>query len=64
MRTHSLLEMFYNVGGCVDVPEEHIAEGRTFATFQQGETPLLRILSSKDRPDNDFVSVNMREYWY
>lgn len=56
--------MFYNVGGCVDVPEEHIAEGRTFATFQQGETPLLRILSSKDRPDNDFVSVNMREYWY
>lgn len=64
MRTHSLLEIFFNVSGCIDVPQDHVAEGRTFATFQQGDTPLLSILSSKDRPDTDFVSVNTRKYWY
>ncbi|HSH19286.1 MAG TPA: hypothetical protein VLA03_02465, partial [Draconibacterium sp.] len=64
MRTHSLLEIFFSISGYVEVPKEHFEEGRTFSTYEPENIPLLRILSSKDRPDIDFVSINTRDYWY
>ena len=64
MRTHSLLEIFYSVSGYIDVPEDHITEGRTFSTFVPDNAPLLQIHSSKDKPDIDFVSIKMRDFWY
>jgi len=64
MRTHSLLEIFYSVSGHIEVPQEHLDEGRTFATYEPETLPLLSILSSKDKPNTDFVSINTRDYWY
>lgn len=64
IRTHSLLEIFYSVSGYINVPEEHLVEGRTPAGFKTNGVPLLSIHSSKNRPEYAFVSINTRDYWY
>lgn len=64
LHTHSLLEIFYNISGYIEVPYEHIIEGRTYATLQPQGLPIIKIMSAKERPDMDYVSIKTRDYWY
>jgi hypothetical protein len=49
----------------MDVPEEHVAEGRTGPTFvEEGVEPLIRIRSSTDEPDDSYVAVKNRGHWF
>ena len=64
LRTHSLLEIFFSISGFIDVPQEHILEGRTFSSYISETNPLLVIHSSKEKPDTEFVAINTRKYWY
>lgn len=64
VQTHSMLEILFKIGWFVNVPQEHIAEGRTLPTFQTDEGPLIRISTSNNRPDTDFVAINTRDHWF
>jgi hypothetical protein len=58
------------LGADIQVPDAHVAEGRTSST--QSETredgtaiaPFLEIYSSKEKPSDAFVSVSYRGYWF
>ena len=64
VQTRSMLEILLHVSWYIDVPREHITEGRTMLTFQPEETPLLHISASKNRPETGFVEIQMRDHWY
>lgn len=68
--TRSMLGILSELASYIDVPEEHLAEGRAFAVFEKdteaafGVEPLIRIHSGRDRPDDAFVAVKYRDYWF
>ncbi|WP_167617240.1 hypothetical protein [Maribellus sediminis] len=64
LHSHSLLEIFFNISGYIDVPYEHVDEGRTYATLQPQGMPIIKINSSKEKPDIDYISIKTRDYWY
>jgi len=64
VQTHSMLEILLHTSWYMDVPPEHIAEGRTGSTFLAEGEPLLRISASRSRPATEFVTINTRGHWY
>jgi len=64
VQTHSILEMISNISWYIDVPEEHVSEGRTLATFRPDDPDLIHILVDKIKPENAYLSINYRGHWY
>lgn len=70
MVTRSFLEILIDTAASIEVPEAHVGEGsvtRTAAFDTDaviGYKPMIRIRSGQDRPDNAFVSIPYRDYWY
>ena len=66
MLTQSILDMMNNLAGEIDVPPEHIAEGRARPTFVDEGLggPLFRVHSSKEKPEESFVAIQNRGYWF
>jgi hypothetical protein len=68
MLTRSMLQIMVELATNVDVPANHIAEGRTISSLSQDEdladSQLIRINHSKERPQNAFVAVRYRDYWF
>jgi len=68
MLTRSMLQIMVELASNVDVPADHIAEGRTLATLTQDEgftdSQLIRIHHGKERPENGFVAIIYRDYWF
>lgn len=64
VQTHSILEMMSNISWYIEVPEEHVSEGRTLATFRPDDPDLIHILVTKNKPENAFLSINYRDHWY
>ncbi len=64
MQTHSIMEMLSNISWYIEVPEEHIAEGRTLSTFQPEDPDLIHIRVADTRPSNAFQAIEYRGYWY
>ena len=64
VQTHSILEMISNISWYIEVPEEHVSEGRTLATFRPDDPDLIHILATKNKPENAFLSINYRDHWY
>jgi hypothetical protein len=65
--TNSILEVMNDLAWHVDVPESHIEEGRTGTTFrnESPETPsLIRVHHSLEPPDDAYVAVRNRGYWF
>jgi hypothetical protein len=68
--SRSMLEILVEMGVGVDVPAEHVREGRTSASTRLDtassplDRPLVRILSGNSRPDNAFCAVPYRGTWY
>ena len=53
----------------IDVPPEHVAEGRTVPTLESdasvnGHKKLMNIHYSKEKPADAFTAVQYRGYWY
>lgn len=68
--TRSMLEILLDFSNCIEVPPEHITEGRTFAGYAgdtSGLTPrrLATIHSGAQAPDDAFAAVSYRgtAYW-
>ncbi|MBT8205942.1 MAG: hypothetical protein KJO20_11255 [Eudoraea sp.] len=64
VQTHSILEMMSNISWYIDVPDEHVGEGRTLPTFRPDDPDLIRILVSKTKPQDAYLTINYRNHWY
>ncbi len=64
MQTHSIMEMLSNIAWYIEVPEEHVTEGRTLSTFRPDDPDLIHILVSDTRPPNAFQAIEYRGFWY
>ena len=70
MQTRSMMRILSILAGQVDVPAEHIAQGRTMPGLNETDQPggpavrLARILSSKSKPADAYVAVQYRDHWF
>jgi hypothetical protein len=70
IQTRSLLHIMSVLAADVEVPLEHIAEGRATPGLREAKgegssvTQLVRILSSKKKPADAYVAVPYRDYWF
>jgi hypothetical protein len=68
--TRSMLEIIIELSSYMEVPSLHVEEKRVNPTFKDepvdGEAvpPLIRIHSSPTKPEEAFVSVPYRGYWF
>ena len=68
--TRSMVEILLEVASGIEVPSEHVAQGRTaLATRLEGaenprDRPLVRIQSSASLPPNAYALVRYRDTWY
>ena len=69
MLTRSMLQIMIQLATKIDVPPEHVTEGRTVPTMatagsEIGHSKLMNIHHSKERPADAFTAVKYRDYWY
>ncbi len=67
--TRSLIGILQNMAAQVEVPSEHLARHRAAPGFEAGRTlpglvPMIRIHSSKKKPDDAFINVYYRDTWF
>ena len=67
--TRSMLQIMIQLATKIDVPPEHVAEGRTIPTMEAAGSDarhrrLMNIHYSKEKPANAFSAVQYRDYWY
>jgi hypothetical protein len=69
--TRSLLQIMITLATQIDVPPEHVAEGRTVASIAsrgdgEGEPRprIMDIRNSTERPADAFTAVNYRDRWF
>jgi len=65
--TSSILEIINELAWRIDIPPDHIEEGRTGSTFETAEHgigPLIRVHYSKEQPEDSYVAVRMRDHWF
>jgi hypothetical protein len=65
-----MLEIIVEMASYVEVPEVHLAEGRTYPSIvDQMDVsaefgPLLEIHSDDSKPKDIYVAVEYNDYWY
>lgn len=64
VQTHSIMEMLANISWYIDVPEEHVLEGRTLTTFTPDDADLMNVRVSKEKPKDAFLSIQFRDHWF
>jgi hypothetical protein len=68
MITYSMLQIIIKLATQIEVPSEHVASGRTVPSThlggEGGRRELVRITSSLEKPENAFVAVKYKDYWY
>jgi hypothetical protein len=68
--SRSMLEIIVELGSYIDVPMVHVDEGRTNETLiDQMDVsaefgPLIEIHSDDEEPEDAFVAVQYRDYWF
>ena len=69
VQTRSIIELLLNLAAQVEVPPEDLARHKAFPGFETGHdvpgvVPMIRIPSSKKKPQDAFVSVFYRNTWF
>jgi hypothetical protein len=69
VQTRSMIQLLATMAAQVEVPSEDLTRHRAFPGFETGHTmpgivPLIRIQSSKKKPDGSFVTINYRNTWF
>jgi hypothetical protein len=65
--TSSLLEIMNELAWRIDAPPEHVEGGQTASTFTEHDPelgPLIRIHHAKELPEDAYVAVRNRGYWF
>ena len=69
MLTRSMLNIMIELATQIDVPDEHVADGRTVGSLpssadKRDVTQLLKVFNGTEKPGNSFVSVRYRDLWF
>jgi hypothetical protein len=69
VQTRTMLQVMQSLANQVDVPPEHVTEGRATPGWnldgtEQAHTRLLRIHSGTADPDDAYVAVRYRDLWF
>jgi hypothetical protein len=67
VQTRSLLHILSAMSARAEVPPEHVKEGRASPGVDADQAPIgsiPRILCSKDKPKDAFVTVSYRDHWF
>jgi hypothetical protein len=66
IQTRSLIEMLLELGNSIDVPIDHVEEGRArYVPHHEGEEHyLIQIHSAPDRPQFAFVETRFDDQWF
>jgi len=66
MTTRSLLQIMIELATQINAPPEHVTEGRTIPTlsWDDGGNSLISINHSTEKPEDAFVAVKYRDYWF
>jgi uncharacterized protein YceK len=66
MITRSMLQIMVELATQINVPPEHVTEQRTVPTMPwvTEEDYLIRINHSHEKPEDAFVTVKYRDYWF
>jgi len=68
--TRSMMEMLVEFSAGIEVPRQHLLEGRARAAPESAaqaspaEAPLARIRASTELPPDAYVAVRYRDYWF
>ena len=65
--TSSILQIMNELAWRIDVPPEHVEEGRTGPTFVDHDAdagPLIRVYTSADEFEGAYVGVRNRDHWF
>ena len=64
--TQSILDIMINLAWQVDVPQEHVDEGRTRPTFVDTGLggPLFKVHYAEEKPEDAYVAIQNRGYWF
>ena len=70
LQTRSLLQMMIILSTGIDVPAEHIAGGLALPPIISSDSQVktrpqhLKIHSASDKPEDAFISVRYKDYWF
>jgi hypothetical protein len=69
IQSRALMGIMQMMSAHVDLPPEHVSEGRAAPGLAMGQTiggdrPALTIRCTKDRPDDAFVAVPYHDQWF
>ena len=70
MLTRSIMDIIIEMSSQIDVPAQHVADKRTYATspeIGQGSgqaQPFIKVFVSKEKPEDAFVSIQNRDHWF
>jgi hypothetical protein len=70
MQSRSMLEIFFELGSYIEVPEPHVAQQRATPNLSKaadttaGVMPLMRVRSDAEEPDDAYVAVRYRDHWF
>ena len=70
MLTRSMMQIMVVLASQIDVPPEHVAEGRTMPTLaktggmEDKMSRLVDVQCSREKPEKAFVSVKYADHWF
>ncbi len=64
MLTRSILQIMIDLASMVDVPPEHVAEGRTVPSLKRQRTQILKVHNSIEKPENALTAVKYKDHWF
>jgi hypothetical protein len=69
VQTRSLIELMKNMAAQVEAPPEDLSQHRAFPGFATGHdmpgiVPIIRIRSSKQKPNDAFIAIHYRNFWF
>jgi hypothetical protein len=64
--TRSMMQIMAEMASQITVPQEHITKGWTLPKKfgDNDENYIIRVNSSRDKPDNAFVAARYLDYWF
>lgn len=67
LATRSMLEIMLEIAAAIEVPPQHVKEGRTMPTPSVAASENLfsvKIRSSRQKPSDIFTAIQYRDYWF
>jgi hypothetical protein len=70
MLTRSMLQIMVEMATRIDVPDQHVSDGRTVPSLSKPDSneekirQLMDIKSSSNKPENAYTAVNYKDHWF